>query len=153
SRDADTARTIARRDRLVAVRQRERHRGLSGEEAFAPRRDDPRGYRDVDENRRREPPADLLGEHTEAGHAEVVVVEPDAVPAELRQLRPERGRVSSSLEERARHLGRDALLEELRGERPELLLLGRQLEIHQRLLGRPRMRSAMIPFWICDVPP
>src|SRR5207302_1251388 len=44
-------------------------------------------------------------------------------------------------------------LAQLAGGVPQLGLLGRQLEVHAGSFGNPRMRSAMMLRWTCDVPP
>ena len=96
--------------------------------------------------------ADGLGEQREAGEAEAVVLDPDGVPPELVEDGVE-GRRFLALEERARERQRRVPVERLARDRAQLAVVFGQLEVHAALRGRPSIRSEMMFFWICSLPP
>ena len=65
----------------------------------------------------------------------------------------QRRSVLGAVQEGAREREGRAVVEDLPGEGAQVALVVGELEVHQPLRGRPRIRSAMMFFWICALPP
>ena len=108
-----------------------------------------------DQRARHQPPAQLGEDQHRLGHAEREAAarlgQAQLEHAHLGQVAPERA-VEPARRQLAQLVERDPSLAEGADPGAQRFLILVDPEIHQRSLGRPRMRSATMLRWICELP-